>query len=424
MTRRVAALLVALAALAAPAFGQTGTPMPSPVFEPDTDTGGICAGCKLYSYAAGTTTPQSVYTDAALATPHANPVVLDSAGRATIFLDPALSYKFTLTTSADVTIWTKDNVTGPYASVLTVSAADTRGIQITRTGADAGLSIESSGSGKVYGIVANTSGGLRIQDDSDSTPRVELTGDDVNIVGTGTTTISGAAAMGSTLAVTGAATFSANVTGSATVPRFILVESDASADNGRWTLGADAEQLSFSAVNDASSSSNTIFVANRTGTTVDEFGLRATATTNTGRYNSATLQPGFLAYNSSSDTPGDPQTIEFDTEVYDTAGNFTANTFTAPVTGYYHLCAFVTWSGNSNPSTAFVRIVTSNRTYVVGAYRAPTGAYTAGNGSCVIADMDASDTATVQLADGIGTLSSVGGSSSPYQTWFSGRLVP
>ncbi len=65
-------------------------------------------GCKLYTYSAGTTTPLATYSDSA-GTPNANQVVCDSAGRATVYLFN-VSYKFVLKTSADVTLWTRDNV--------------------------------------------------------------------------------------------------------------------------------------------------------------------------------------------------------------------------------------------------------------------------------------------------------------------------
>jgi len=74
-----------------------------------TDAGAVAAGYKLYTYAAGTTTAQATYSDSALAVANANPIVLDSAGRAKIFL-PGQSFKFVLKTAADVTVWTIDNV--------------------------------------------------------------------------------------------------------------------------------------------------------------------------------------------------------------------------------------------------------------------------------------------------------------------------
>jgi hypothetical protein len=87
----------------------TGNVIPDPIFTGLDSDGNPLSGGKLFAYAAGTTTPQDTYTSSALTSANANPVVLDSAGRATIFLSSS-AYKFTLKTSADVTVWTVDNV--------------------------------------------------------------------------------------------------------------------------------------------------------------------------------------------------------------------------------------------------------------------------------------------------------------------------
>lgn len=69
------------------------------------------SGAKLYFYTTGTSTPLTVYQDEANATPHANPVVADSAGRfAPIWLQTAYTYKVVLKDSSDNTIWTVDPV--------------------------------------------------------------------------------------------------------------------------------------------------------------------------------------------------------------------------------------------------------------------------------------------------------------------------
>ena len=87
----------------------TGNVIPDPIFTGLDSDGNPLSGGKLFAYAAGTTTPQDTYTSSALTSANTNPVVLDSAGRATIFLSSS-AYKFILKTSADVTVWTVDNV--------------------------------------------------------------------------------------------------------------------------------------------------------------------------------------------------------------------------------------------------------------------------------------------------------------------------
>ena len=60
------------------------------------------AGGKVYTYAANTTTPKAAYTDSAGLVSHANPIILDAKGEATIFWDGA--YKVDVKTSAGVSI--------------------------------------------------------------------------------------------------------------------------------------------------------------------------------------------------------------------------------------------------------------------------------------------------------------------------------
>jgi hypothetical protein len=79
------------------------------------NSGVILSGGKLYSYSAGTTTPQTTYTSASGSTAHTNPIVLDSAGRVAtgeIWLTAGINYKFALYTSTNVLITTWDNITG------------------------------------------------------------------------------------------------------------------------------------------------------------------------------------------------------------------------------------------------------------------------------------------------------------------------
>ena len=80
-----------------------------------TNTGAVLTGGKLYTYAAGTTTPLVSYTTTAGNVTRTNPVVLDAAGRVAeggeIWITSAL-YKFVLKDSNDVLIATYDNISG------------------------------------------------------------------------------------------------------------------------------------------------------------------------------------------------------------------------------------------------------------------------------------------------------------------------
>ena len=91
------------------------------------NNGVILSGGLVYTYAAGTTTPQAAYTTSSGSTAHTNPIVLDSAGRVAsggeIWLTDAVAYKFVLKTSAAVTIGTYDNVTGNSSGIYAAFAA-------------------------------------------------------------------------------------------------------------------------------------------------------------------------------------------------------------------------------------------------------------------------------------------------------------
>ena len=74
------------------------------------DSGGIAlAGGSIYTYAAGTTTPQAAYTDETGGTPTTNPIVLDSNGGAQFWLSN-VGYKFVIENSLGSTIRTIDNI--------------------------------------------------------------------------------------------------------------------------------------------------------------------------------------------------------------------------------------------------------------------------------------------------------------------------
>ena len=87
--------------------------------------GNPLVGGKIYTYAAGTTTPLATYTDAGAGTANTNPIILNSLGQANIWLASASSYKFSVYTSADVLLYTVDNIATPidYISLVTSLAS-------------------------------------------------------------------------------------------------------------------------------------------------------------------------------------------------------------------------------------------------------------------------------------------------------------
>ena len=93
-----------------------------------TDDNGVpLAGGKLYTYAAGTSTPLATYSDPDGLVPNTNPVILDARGEATVFWSSS-AYKVMLTDAADTPVWTQDKM---Y----------TRGL-VTATGAVTARSLE------------------------------------------------------------------------------------------------------------------------------------------------------------------------------------------------------------------------------------------------------------------------------------------
>ena len=73
-------------------------------------------GGKLYTYAAGTTTPIATYTDNTQASLNTNPIILDSAGQANVWLADSITYKYTLTDADNVPLFTVDYVSVPVTA--------------------------------------------------------------------------------------------------------------------------------------------------------------------------------------------------------------------------------------------------------------------------------------------------------------------
>jgi len=106
------------------------------------------AGGKLFTYAAGTTTPQVSYTTNAGNVSHSNPIILDSAGRVPggeIWIT-SQAYKFVLKDSLDVLIATYDNIIG-------IGAASYQIQNFTGNGATTVFTLSQTSFGENYTFV-------------------------------------------------------------------------------------------------------------------------------------------------------------------------------------------------------------------------------------------------------------------------------
>ena len=79
-----------------------------------TDDNEVLSGGKIYTYAAGTTTPQTTYTSVVGVSTNPNPIILNSAGRLPedMWLSEGLLYRFVLTDANDVQIGEYDDIGG------------------------------------------------------------------------------------------------------------------------------------------------------------------------------------------------------------------------------------------------------------------------------------------------------------------------
>lgn len=206
-------------------------------------------GGKVYTYAGGTTTPLATYTDSTGSQSNPNPVILDSRGEANIWL-AATTYKFKLTDSDDVEIWTVDNIASPISSVSPVFGG---GVVIDANSATTALRITQTGSGNAFLVEDSTS--------PDATPFVITNSGLVGVgtatpsesfdVATGAIQLSSGAVPRSRLSATGAAStlsaegsrsliFSTDSTDQVTITNAGYMGVGVSAPGGRLHVGGDA----------------------------------------------------------------------------------------------------------------------------------------------------------------------------------------
>lgn len=110
-----------------------------------TDAGAPAAGYQLFVYLTGTSTKASLYSDADLTVAQTNPVVLDSAGRADVFIGSGyMDYVLAPPTDTDPPtspVWTTSDVSQvppPYTGI-TILASGYSGASTNTTSVDVSL---------------------------------------------------------------------------------------------------------------------------------------------------------------------------------------------------------------------------------------------------------------------------------------------
>jgi microcystin-dependent protein len=126
-------------------------------------------GGKVYTYQAGTTSPQATYTDTTGVTSNTNPIILNSRGEAAIWLG-GLNYKFKLTDANDVEIWTVDYISGPISgasptltgNVAIESDSSSPALKITQTGSGYALQVQDAADPDITPFVIDANGSVGI----------------------------------------------------------------------------------------------------------------------------------------------------------------------------------------------------------------------------------------------------------------------
>jgi hypothetical protein len=107
------------------------------------NNGDLLAGGQVYTYAAGTTTPLATYSNST-GSANANPVVLDSAGRANIFLTPDVGYKFVVQDADDNVLLTVDNIISASGTASSSTSYEVNCSYVGTPGAQATMAVHQA----------------------------------------------------------------------------------------------------------------------------------------------------------------------------------------------------------------------------------------------------------------------------------------
>ena len=117
--------------------------------------GSPLVGGKVYTYAAGTTTPLATYTDSSGITPNTNPVILDSRGECNLWFSTATSYKVILESATNVLQWSVDNI----ATYGTITSQNSNNVAITG-GTITGVTFTGNITGNASGNAGTVTNGV------------------------------------------------------------------------------------------------------------------------------------------------------------------------------------------------------------------------------------------------------------------------
>jgi hypothetical protein len=94
---------------------------PTRIYKSWRNDGTVNANGTMYTYAAGTTTPQVTYVDSTQTAQNTNPIVFNARGEAAVWLDPTLTYKYIEYDSNGTFLGVTDNIDGalsPSGSII------------------------------------------------------------------------------------------------------------------------------------------------------------------------------------------------------------------------------------------------------------------------------------------------------------------